>query len=153
MPHMRLFAVYRLAIAAAISMLIGALASAQEAGETPAEEAVPEIVEIEEISDDAEVADTGEIEEIIVVAPRPGSRRRIDDEYEDPARTKLLKEFYRMKELEEESEWRKPDTSESSSRIKWGYDPRDEYRMRHEMDLQDLSWEKKKPATLFKVEF
>jgi hypothetical protein len=58
-----------------------------------------------------------------------------------------------MKELEEESEWRKPDSSESSSRITWGYDPRDEYRMRHEMDLQDLSWEKEKPATLFRVEF
>jgi hypothetical protein len=47
------FAVYKFAIAAAFSMMIGAPAFAQEANEVPAEEdtEVPEIVEIEEIAD------------------------------------------------------------------------------------------------------
>jgi hypothetical protein len=155
MSHRPIFAVYRLAITAAITLTIGTAAFGQAANEAPAEEdaEAPEIVEIEDIAELGTTADVEVIEEIIVVSPRPGSRRRVDEEYEDPVRAQLLKEFYRMKELEEEYEWRKPDASESSSRIKWGYDPRDEYRMRNEMDLQDLSWEKEKPATIFRVEF
>lgn len=101
----------------------------------------------------ADESASGPMEEIIVVAPKPGSRRDVDTEYEDPVRAKLLKDFYRSKELEEEYQWRSAADHDPSSRIKWGYDPRDDYRMRNDSALQDLSWEKNKPATVFKFEF
>ncbi len=40
---------------------------------------------------------------------------------------------------------------DSPSRIKWGYDPRDDYKMRNEMDLLDLNWEQTKPATFIQA--
>ncbi len=134
MSTIRNFAVYQLGIAAAIVVLICATVFAQETDDEPA-------------------SDSEEIEEIIVVAPKPGDRRSVDQEYEDPVRAKLLKDFYEMQEDQEEFEWREAAAEDNSSRITWGYDPKEEYRMRNEMDLQDLSWEKTKPATLFKVEF
>jgi hypothetical protein len=134
---MRSFAVYKFGTAAALVALFGVAAFAQQADEEPADES--EAVE--------------DIEEIIVVAPKPGSRRRVDKEYEDPTRARLLKELYELEALEEEYEWRKSAAVESPSRIKWGYDPRDDYKMRNEMDLTDLNFEQTKPATLFRLEF
>ena len=100
----------------------------------------------EEDADDKE-----SIEEIIVVAPKPGDRRRVDPDFEDPVKAKLLKDFYRMKEDQEEFEWRKSAAAENDSRITWGYDPSDEYEMRKQMDLQELPSERTRPATLFKI--
>lgn len=120
--------------AAALVALFGAAAIAQQADEEPADESEA-------------------VDEIIVVAPKPGSRRRVDEEYEDPTRARLLKELYELETLEEEYEWRKSAAVDSPSRIKWGYDPRDDYKMRNEMDLQDMNWEQTKPATLFRLEF
>ena len=137
MSAMRSFAVYKFGAAAALVALFGATAFAQQADEEPADES--EAVE--------------SIEEIIVIAPKPGSRRRVDKEYEDPTRARLLKELYELEVLEEEYEWRTSATVESPSRIKWGYDPRDDYKMRNEMDLTDLNFEQTKPATLFRLEF
>lgn len=120
-----------------------------------AQEEVQEVV-VDDASDTAQIPETeeaDEIEEIIVVSPMPGSRRRVDEDIEDLERAQLLKEFYRMKELEEEYEWRTSASSDDSSRIKWGYDPRDEYRMRNDTALQDLSFERQKPASIFRVEF
>jgi hypothetical protein len=131
---MRSFAVYKFGTAAALVALFGVAAFAQQADEEPADESEA-------------------IDEIIVVAPKPGSRRRVDKEYEDPTRARLLKEHYEMEVLEEEYEWRTSATVDSPSRIKWGYDPRDDYKMRNEMDLLDLNWEQTKPATLFRLEF
>ncbi len=133
----RSFAVYKFGAAAALVALFGVAAFAQQADEEPADES--EAVEA--------------IDEIIVVAPKPGSRRRVDKEYEDPTRARLLKELYELEVLEEEYEWRTSGTVDSPSRIKWGYDPRDDYKMRNEMDLLDLNWEQTKPATLFRLEF
>ena len=124
----------RCAVAAVIVAIVGAAASAQETGE--------------EQADDSE-----EVEEIVVVAPRPDDRRRVDEVYEDPLRARLLKDLYEMRALEEEYQWRKAAADESKSRIKLGYDPRDDYRLRNEMDLQDLPYEQNKPATLFRFEF
>lgn len=135
---------YTLLIAAISSALLVDPVFAQD------EEQAPEAADVAESTENAEEE---AIEEIIVVSPRPGSRRRVDTEYEDPVRAKLLKEFYRMQELEEEYEWRRSASTDSSSRIKWGYDPRDEYRMRNDIALQDLPSEKTKPATLFRFEF
>ena len=86
-------------------------------------------------------------------APKPGDRRRVDQEYEDPVRAKLLKDFYKMQEDRKESAWRNAAADENSSRISWGYDPSDEYRMRKEMDLQELPSERTRPATVFRISF
>ena len=126
--------VYRYRIAAVVIGLFGAAVFAQEADE--------------EQADENEV-----IEEIIVFAPKPGDRRRVDQEYEDPVRAQLLKDFYKMKEDQEEYEWRKAAAEENTSNVKWGYDPSDEYQMRMEMDLHEPPAHRTKPATLFKVSF
>ncbi len=139
MSAMRNFSVYRFEIAAAIAVLFGAAVFAQEANDEPA--------------DEAPAATSEEIEEIIVIAPKPGARKRIDQEYEDPVRAQLLKDFYKMQDDAEEFEWRDTAAAKTPSRITWGYDPRDEYRMRNEMDLQALPSERTKPATLFRVDF
>ncbi len=139
MPAMRNFSVGNLGIAAAIAVLFGAAAFAQEADDEPA--------------DEAPAATSEEIEEIIVIAPKPGARKRVDQEYEDPVRAQLLKDFYRMQDDAEEFEWRDTAAAKTPSRITWGYDPRDEYRMRNEMDLQELPSDRVKPATLFRVDF
>ncbi len=137
MSVVRSFVVYKFGAAAALVALFGVAAFAQQADEEPADES--EAVEA--------------VDEIIVVAPKPGSRKRVDKEYEDPTRARLLKELYELEVLEEEYEWRTSATVESPSRIKWGYDPRDDYKMRNEMDLTDLNFEQTKPATLFRLEF
>lgn len=134
----RSFVVYKFGISAAIVALLGAAVFAQEPGEEP---------------DEAPADESEQIEEIIIIAPKPGDRRRLDPEYEDPVRAKLLKDFHEMQEDKEEFEWRKSAAAENSSRITWGYDPTEDYRMRNEMDLQALPSERTKPATLFKFEF
>lgn len=139
MPAMRIFSVDNLGIAAAIAVLFGAAAFAQEANDEPA--------------DEAPAATSDEIEEIIIIAPKPGARKRVDQEYEDPIRAQLLKDFYKMQDDAEEFEWRDTAAAKTPSRITWGYDPRDEYRMRNEMDLQELPSDRVKPATLFRLDF
>ncbi len=141
MSAMWKFSVDYLGIAAAFAVLFGAVAFAQEANDEPVDEAPADTSEQIE-----------EIEEILVIAPKPGGRRRVDQEYEDPVRAQLLRDFYKMQDDQAEFEWR--DTApKTPSRITWGYDPRDEYRMRNEMDLQALPSERTKPATLFRVDF
>jgi len=139
MPAMRNLSVDNLGIAAAIAVLFGAAAFAQEANDVPA--------------DEAPAATSEEIEEIIVIAPKPGARKRVDQEYEDPVRAQLLKDFYKMQDDAEEFEWRDTGAAKTPSRITWGYDPRDEYRMRNEMNMQALPLDRTKPATLFRVDF
>ena len=134
MSVMRNFVVYPFGMAAALVALFGVVVFAQEADEEPA-------------------VDSEIIEEIIIIAPKPGARRRVDKEYEDPVRAKLLKDFYEMQEDQKELEWRKAVADENPSRIKGGYDPSDEYRMRRQMDLQELPSERTKPATLFRFDF
>lgn len=134
MAAMRKFVVYRIGIATAIAMLFSAALIAQEAEDEQADE-----------------VDT--IEEIIVVAPRPGGRKRVDKEYEDPVRAQLLLDFYKMQEDQEEFKWRIDAIEESPSRIAWGYDPSDEYRLRNEMALQELPSERTRPATIFRIKF
>jgi hypothetical protein len=58
-----------------------------------------------------------------------------------------------MKVEEEEYEWRKAGAVDSPSRIKWGYDPRDDYQMRNRIDIEDENWGKTRPASLFRMEF
>ncbi|MDX1406028.1 MAG: hypothetical protein R3192_15900 [Woeseiaceae bacterium] len=144
---------YRASVAAfavtVASLLVGVpVGYAQEEETPPGEETV-----VNEAAEATEAAEPAAMEEIVVISPRPGSRRSLDEDYEDPVKAKLLKEFYRMQELDEEYAWRDAAETDPSSRIRWGYDPRDEYRMRNDTALQDLSWEKTKPATIFRFEF
>ena len=134
MSDMRSLIVCRAGAAAALVLLFGAAAFAQEAVEEPA--------------DDSTVVD-----EIIVTGSKPGSRKRLDPQYEDPTRARLLKDFHKMQADEVEYLWRKSAAEDSPSRIKWGYDPADDYQMRSNLDLQDLNWGQTKPATLFRFEF
>ena len=63
----------------------------------------------------------------------------------------------RMRERRtQELAWRQADRDleNSESRIKWGYSPQAEQRMRRESDfMYDLPIDQTKPATLFRVEF
>ena len=145
MPAMRNFSVDNLGIAAAIAVFFGAAAFAQEANDEPADEAPAATSE--------EIEEIAEIAEIIVIAPKPGARRRVDQEYEDPVRAQLLKDFYKMQEDQEEYEWRSTAAQDDSSRISWGYDAQDEYQMRNDLGMQDLPSHRVKPASVFKVEF
>lgn len=147
MSAMRSLIVCQLGIVAGIVALLGTAAFAQEA-----DDVLPVLGE--QVEDLPGLADeTQEIEEIIVVAPRPGARRRIDPIYEDPMRARLLKELYEMERIDEEMAWRQSGTDDSSSRIKWGYDPQDDYRIRSEMEINDTQLGNTRPATLFRVEF
>lgn len=134
MSVMRSFIFCKAGAAAALVLLFGAAAFAQEADEEPAE-------------------DSKVIDEIIVMGSKPGSRKQLDKQYEDPTRARLLKDFHKMQVDEKEYQWRKSAAMDSPSRIKWGYDPADDYQIRNSIDLEDLNWGKTKPATLFRLEF
>ena len=131
---MRKFVVYKILAVAALVALFGATVFAQEVDEEPA--------------DENEV-----IDEIIVSGSKPGGRKRLDLEYEDPVRARLLKDLHEMQADKEEYAWRKSTAIDSPSRIKWGYDPADDYQIRNNIDLDDQNWGKTKPATLFRLEF
>jgi hypothetical protein len=93
-------------------------------------------------------------EEIIVYAHRPGNKIDIDAIHEELLRSSLIKEFERIRVLKKQNKWRSSEfDDENSSRIKWGYDPREELRMRRSTKLTDLPIDDTKPATLFRFEF
>ncbi len=105
-------------------------------------------------SEDGEEVTEQVTEEIIVYARRPGIKIDIDAIYEELLRSSLIKEFARIQVLKKQNEWRSPEfDDENSSRIKWGYDPREELRMRRSTKLTDLPIDDTEPATLFKFEF
>jgi hypothetical protein len=143
----RSFFDYKFAIAAAMLALPGTVVFAQEANEAAADAGA----QVEDLPALAPASE--EIEEIIVTAPKPGARRRLDPVYVDPMRERLLKDLDEMQRIDEESAWRQSGVDNSSSRIKWGYDPRDEYRIRSEMDVMELPSDWTRPATVFSVEF
>jgi len=131
---MQRFVVYKFGTTAAIAAFFAAIAFAQQADEAPA--------------DKDEV-----IDEITVVATKRGDKKRIDAIYMDPTRARVLRDLSKLKIDEEEYEWRTATIVESPSRIKWGYDPRDDYEMRNRMSQQNLDWNQTRPATLFSVGF
>ena len=104
-------------------------------------------------TEDEQANSAEEVEEIIVVAPKPGGRKRVDDIYIDPVRARVLKDLNELKKDQEEYEWRTVRAVVDPPRIKWGYDSADDYHRRNSMSLEDEAWGKTKPATLFKVGF
>jgi hypothetical protein len=127
----------RCGFAAATVAFIGASATAQENADQAADE------------DDV-------IDEIVVIAGgKSGDPVDVEALYEDMMRERLMLERDRLRVLEEENEWRSSASTavKNPSRIKWGYDPQDELRMRRESNLSDVQWITTKPATVFRVEF
>jgi hypothetical protein len=94
------------------------------------------------------------IEEIVVYGYKSGDKVDLDARYEELFRSRAALEFERAKAVDEEYEWRKSIVAdEDSSRIKWGYDPDTEMRMRRDTTLTDLPIDTVKPASLFRVQF
>jgi len=95
------------------------------------------------------------IDEIIVYGGRSGDPVDHSALYDAELRQQVFDEVDRLRELEEEYAWRAGDLTEveSPSRIKWGYDPRDEYRVRQDRSLTELPIDRNKPATIFSVDF
>jgi hypothetical protein len=107
---------------------------------------------------DEDAAETeGEMDEIVVIVDRSGDPvMDMDVRQEAVLRERIMNEYFRLQQLEEDAAWRQadPDLDPSkTSRIKWGYNPQAEARMRRETDLMDLPIDEVKPATLFRVEF
>jgi hypothetical protein len=109
-----------------------------------------------EQSEDTAETDAPAVEEIVVIAPRPGSRRRVDDEYIDPVRARVLKDLYALKRDEEEVEALDAASDRpivSTPRVRVGYDPTEDYLRRSEISLDDPQRETTRPATIFRVNF
>lgn len=100
-------------------------------------------------------ADDESIDEVVVYARRAGDPVDLDALYESQLRKRILDDYLKQQRLNEREQWRSSLSSEgeSPSRIRWGYDPAAELRMRRETDLIDLPFERTKPATIISVEF
>ncbi len=104
-----------------------------------------------------ELLESRVMDEIKVIAG-PHGRTAFELEMQ---RLALMKEAVyaemRMRERnKEELAWRQadPDLQNQESRIKWGYSPQAEQRMRRENDfMYDLSIDQAKPASIFRAEF
>jgi len=96
------------------------------------------------------------IEEIIVYGgKKPGDELDVQALYEAELRARLMKDLEELQQEEQKNRWRSATAGipETPSRIKWGYDPEAEARMRRETDLMDVQYETVKPASLFRFEF
>jgi hypothetical protein len=110
----------------------------------------------EEAEQVEQVEDTTDepIEEVVVYAYKPGDEIDMDARYAELFRTRAAAELDRMEVLNEEYEWRvSMSEAESSSRIKWGYNPEAEMSMRRDTSLTDLPSDRVKPATLFRIQY
>ena len=95
------------------------------------------------------------IDEIVVVGNKAGDPIDLDARYEEQLRARIVADYLRQQEVEDEEQWRKslPTAVEGGGRIKWGYDAQAESRMRREVALTDLPTDTVKPATLISVSF
>ena len=144
MPDVRL-----LWLAAALSW--GAFAGAQVTETAaPADEESP--TEIPE-----ELLQSKTIEEIeVIVGPQGQSVFELEMQRQAALQEAIFAEARLRERREEELAWRQadPDLQNQESRIKWGYSPQAEQRMRNDMDeMYDLPIDRVKPASIFRVEF
>ena len=100
-------------------------------------------------------SDRDEFDEIVVTPGRPGDSISVQTKYDELLRNRLLKDIDTRRALEEEYEWRKSDTAnvDGPVRIRWGYDARDDLKLREEADLAKHEYDVVRPATIFSVEF
>lgn len=97
------------------------------------------------------------MDEITVVAgPQGQTAFELEMEREELMRQAIYDEMRLREREQEEQAWRQadPDLRNPDSRIKWGYSPQAEQRMRRSNDfMYDLPIDQTKPATLFRAEF
>ena len=97
------------------------------------------------------------MEEIeVIVGPQGQTAFELEMQRQALMRETVYAEMRLRERSEEELAWRQADSDleNRESRIKWGYSPQAEQRMRRESDfMYDLPIDDTKPATLFRVEF
>jgi hypothetical protein len=95
------------------------------------------------------------LDEIIVTGEREGDQERVDPRDEEVLRARVFEEFRQIREEEEDQAFRAslPEPVERPSGVRWGYDPKDELRMRRETSLIELQQDYPKPATLVTIKF
>jgi hypothetical protein len=100
-------------------------------------------------------ADDESIDEVVVYGTRRGDPVDLDALYQSQLRKRIMDDYMKQQRLRERAEWRSSLSTEdeSPSRIRWGYDPAAELRMRRETDLMDLPIEGERAASIFRVEF
>lgn len=106
--------------------------------------------------DGNEISDAIAIDEIVVIGgQKPGDEVDLNALYEDEMRARLMRDLEVIKQEEDEGRWNKTEAAlvETPPRIRWGYDPDAEARMRRETDLMGVQRETTQPASLFRVEF
>ena len=152
MRHFRALAC--ITIAAAMSW--AALGNAQESDEQSVSEATEagETNEVTEVPE--ELLETGVIDEImVIVGPEGQTAFELEMQRQVELQEAIFAEM-RLREREaEEVAWRQADPDlQTDSRIKWGYSPQAEQRMRRENDfMYDWSTDQTKPASVFSAEF
>lgn len=135
----------------AVALSWGVFANAQvtETAE-PADEELP--TEIPE-----ELLRSQTMEEIeVIVGPQGESVFELEMQRQAALQQAVFAEARMRERREQELAWRRadPDLQNTESRIKWGYSPQAEQRMRNEMDeMHDLPIDRVKPASIFRVEF
>ena len=104
-----------------------------------------------------ELLESRVMEEIeIVVGPQGQTAFDLEMQRQALMQEAVYAEMRMRERRREELAWRQEDRDlqTSESRIKWGYSPQAEQRMRRENDfMYDLPIDQTKPATLFRVEF
>lgn len=134
-----------------VTLSWGVFASAQVSDTVaPADEELP--TEIPE-----ELLQSQTMEEIeVIVGPQGESLFDLEMQRQAALREAVFAETRMRERREEELAWRQadPDLQDKESRIKWGYSPQAEQRMRNDMaEMYDLPIDQVKPASIFRVEF
>jgi len=95
-------------------------------------------------------------EMVVVIGPQGQSAFELEMERQVLVKEAVYDEMRMRERREEELAWRQadPDLQNPHSRIKWGYSPQAEQRMRREIDYSyNLAIDETKPATIFRGEF
>jgi len=104
-----------------------------------------------------ELLESRVMEEIKVVAgPQGQTAFELEMQRQAAMKEAIFAEMRMRERNEEELAWRQadPDLKNPESRIKWGYSPQAEQRMRRENAfMYDLPIDETKPASIFRVEF
>ena len=116
--------------------------------------AIPLLTFAQEAEDQSK-ADDKSIEEVVVYGTRRGDPVDVDALYLEQFRKRVMDDYFEQQRLMEKERWRSSldIKAKSPSRIRWGYDPGAELRMRRETDLMDLPFETTRPASIFRIGF
>ena len=149
-------------VTVAATMVWAAVANSQLTGaddeSRSAEPGAPAVADAEAPAEASEEAPEGSVmEEIeVVVGPQGRTEFEIEKQRQAQMREALYAEMRMRERREEELAWRQadPDLQSPESRIKWGYSPQAEQRMRRDTAfMNDLSMDEYEPASIFRVEF